>query len=1824
MLRFIALLVPFFVVFSVHAKTKAKILRVSPVGEVESSVSTIFIRFESDVVQDKSKEYDFSASIQVKDNSCKKTYWTEKHILACDLEKLVSYNQEATVTILKKLESKDLVIDLEDDYSVQFVTKTSERDRDDEERITNYTYDRRNRILSISCSGKNNQVSDYYAARNTQKNESDKVWINCEWGSSVSLNFSNPITLEDDKSPLEFKDEELNKKIAAEIKESTSSGQRRGLRNLNFILPENEGQYEFSFRKDAYQSSEDGHYGPTRFVVTLYPKPYSFKYNRPMAVLERKGPWQLPFEYRNIDQINFDYKVKDFSEDLSSLEGWATDSSYVIPLEFKRNVPERWYLDLKKLPGVNPDKANFFEGQFVLQHIDQEYRDAHEMFSNRYSYYDDSNNNNSNPTKARVLVTDLGLHFKVGYFNSQAFVFSLSDGKPVSNASVKIFNGDKQADSGKTNQEGFVILKGTKEIIPHDIRVLATKGDDFTYITASNVNEGYSEQWNRGITPSEFNLKFKRLSDNNNFIASSITDRPIYKPGDKVRLKVFTRRWSNTSLSFIADYDEIKVNVQSSRSQNILEQTVKINKFGTAVLEFTLPENASTGEYEISVRPNKNGMFTTAGDFKVEDFRTSPFKITTDASYASGDIKVEATGEYHFGGKLKNAQGELLVSYTPLTFKVKDEQLKKYFGHYWYSDDYYEMQENRKSQIVLREDVDFNSDGYLKKTVSLSDLETKGDGRFYVEVSSKDNKGAKVAGSKSIEVYKKNGYLGAGLDQWSYRENAKIEPKVVLIDPSQKVLSGHKGEIKLFKIEYFTNRRKGSGNYYYYDYSQTEKQIDSCEFEFKVNLDSCELKLEKSGSYFYTISTKGLANVDSIRRSVYVWGGSGYASQQHFNHSRIDLVTSQTEYRKGETAKILIKSPFSEAEALLTIERDGIIESKRIKLDGSFYEYELKLDKKEYLPGIFVSVLITKGRTSEKVEGELDLGKPSFYLGYTKIDVVSKESHLDIQAKPKSAVYEPGQMVEIEINTKTSEGKGVESELAVAIIDEAVLQLVGGYAEKYKIHDDFYHLQHLGILNYQTLINLVGRQTYGRKGGNAGGGGGVDESLTRKDFKAVAHWEGQLVTNSKGEASVKFKAPDNLTGWRAVIVAVDSEHRFGFGESSFKVAKPLMIIPALPNFLTEQDRFVAKFQVFNKTGQAQSVKMDVSSDTFHIPLLNDSKFIQDDSNEFFKFVTQTKGPGDYSITAKATDGKHSDAVETKLNVRPIVANSVKVSTGVLLGESRKEKILYPKGVREGTSQLSISYSNTLLNNLKDTFEYLLIYPYGCWEQRMSKVITWAQYHGVKDSMGPLNLRHEAKGEPLSIVREFIDLGPKYQDDDGGMMYYPSEHGSSDVYLSIYTGEIFSMIKRMGIEPPSEVVNRLIPYLRRLITTSSKWPEHYSSNIASTGKVRVLYILSQFGETNLDSAITKAISEKDNMTVEGRAYLLRVLNGREKYKAQFEELQKYFQSGLKAKNKGLVFDFEEPESKYWLYTPGRTQCQVYSALITTNSFRGKEDAHLMVKSILASRNDGYWYNTQESMYCLTSAFDYLASTNTDGSESPTVESLIDGQSVAKSQVSKRISEEDKIKVDPKLLKAGVEQTVEFKPSAKDPIYYRLEQRYLDLNTLDTEVDEGFSITKVIFKLDQKNLKWEELEGHLNVKVGDILKIVLVVRTDKNRFNVGINDPLAASFEPINYNLDSSSKLTKFLSSPAVSKKYKNYTYAYSGDYFRGNGFHHIDLRLHAAQFYADRLYAGEEYTAEYSVSVGVEGSFLMDATRIEEMYYPDIYGTSKSRRVEVSE
>ncbi len=132
--------------------------------------------------------------------------------------------------------------------------------------------------------------------------------------------------------------------------------------------------------------------------------------------------------------------------------------------------------------------------------------------------------------------------------------------------------------------------------------------------------------------------------------------------------------------------------------------------------------------------------------------------------------------------------------------------------------------------------------------------------------------------------------------------------------------------------------------------------------------------------------------------------------------------------------------------------------------------------------------MLIQGRLAyDKIEDELDLGKPGFKIGYTGFQVNPAERHLQVAVMPDREEYRPGEEVEVNLQVTNKDGKGQSAEVVVSVVDVGVLNLIN-YATPDPF-DYFYRSRALGVLTSELRTSIVGQRNYSEKGERKPGDG---------------------------------------------------------------------------------------------------------------------------------------------------------------------------------------------------------------------------------------------------------------------------------------------------------------------------------------------------------------------------------------------------------------------------------------------------------------------------------------------------------------------------------------------------------------------------------------------------------------------------------------------------------------------------------------------------------------------------------------------------------------
>ena len=139
------------------------------------------------------------------------------------------------------------------------------------------------------------------------------------------------------------------------------------------------------------------------------------------------------------------------------------------------------------------------------------------------------------------------------------------------------------------------------------------------------------------------------------------TDRALYRPGQKVHASaIFYTVKKGLDASVPGKSMELKFVLSDANWNQVAEQKVTTDEYGTASVDFELPKEGKTGPYSISV----NG--TASEYFRVEEYKRPTFEITfpkVNEKYNWGDtVVVKASAKTYAGVPVQGAKVEYQVT----------------------------------------------------------------------------------------------------------------------------------------------------------------------------------------------------------------------------------------------------------------------------------------------------------------------------------------------------------------------------------------------------------------------------------------------------------------------------------------------------------------------------------------------------------------------------------------------------------------------------------------------------------------------------------------------------------------------------------------------------------------------------------------------------------------------------------------------------------------------------------------------------------------------------------------------------------------------------------------------------------------------------------------------------------------------------------------------------------------------------------------------------------------------------------------------------------
>jgi len=1022
-----------------------------------------------------------------------------------------------------------------------------------------------------------------------------------------------------------------------------------------------------------------------------------------------------------------------------------------------------------------------------------------------------------------VSLSDLGMIVKQGKENVFVFVNSLKDASPLQGARVELVSSNNQkVMTALTDSKGVAVFKDVKKSAPgfNIAMITARLANDFNFLLFNNSQ----------VETSRFDVGGKYLGtiDYDVFIYG---DRELYRPGDSVFINTVLRttRWQT-----VADIP-VKIKILGPNGKEYKSFRKQLNNSGAAETRFVLPAAAMTGTYLVEVYSGNDVLLNTRR-ISVEEFMPDRIKVnvkTNKSEYQQGEpVKVDLEALNLFGPPAADRNYEV-----ELRLSMKNFRPKKYPDYNFnINAKFFAKQELRQGKT--------DAAGKGTQSIILPEFKNFGilDGKIFSTVF--DETGRPVNRLSQVDVITQNVFFGIkNFDNWvSTRKPLNFYFAAVNKDGYPVNGAKAKVEIKYFHYENVVER---NSNRYNYISQRREAQVYTKDLTINGTNGLVSFKPARSGEYEVRILFPGAENYVAAQFYAYGWSDTDYSSFEIDKEGEVSISQDKTDYKPGETAHLLFKSPF-DGTMLVTFEQEDVLEYRFIEIKDKAASLDLKI-KDEHLPNIYVSATAFKKIS----DNELPLTVAHGYQSL-KVDNPANRLAITIQS-PEKCRSKSKQQITVKTTPNT--------ELTVAVVDEGILQITD-----YKTPDPYawyYTKRALGVHAYDVYRQLFPELSM--RSSSFAGGSPFDlerriNPVTNKRVKLISLWSGQCRTNSSGEFTFRFDVPQFSGALRVMVVAY-KDNRFGGAEKQIRVSDPITLSAAIPRFLSPGDKVNMPVTLSNTTAKPVdvSVELVVKGTAKASGRVTQQVKIPANSEKLVEFnieALQAVGQADISVIAKGAGETFTEV--THVPVRPPSGLVRFTGAGsVNAGNSKSVKInsgMFPAGVQ---SHLLISKSP--IAEFTGNLNSLIRYPYGCMEQTVSAAFPQIYLTDLMKAMSAYPGDYgDAKTEmnPRYNVQEAIQKIETFQQYNGGLATWPTG-GEVNWWTSVYAAHFLYEAGKAGYDVNQKTIRDLYKYLEQRVKEkeTATW-FYYENNVLKSQVIPrqeimySLYVLTLAGRQNI--------------------------------------------------------------------------------------------------------------------------------------------------------------------------------------------------------------------------------------------------------------------------------------------------------------------------------------------------------------------------------------
>lgn len=1313
------------------------------------------------------------------------------------------------------------------------------------------------------------------------------------------------------------------------------------------------------------------------------------------------------------------------------------------------------------------------------------------------------------------------------------------------------------------------------------------------------------------------------------------TDRAIYRPGQKVHASAISYTVKKElDASVPGKSMELKFVLSDANWKQVAEQKVTTDEYGTASVDFELPKEGKTGQYSISV----NG--TASEYFRVEEYKRPTFEITfpkVNEKYTWGDtVVVKASAKTYAGVPVQGAKVEYQVT--------RRNQL-------WWWGAGSAGQLVKTDSCVTREDGTFDVEIPLEASLPGKDEADMSDfmriARFFnFEVSAivTDISGESHEGVMSLPLGTKPTILTVNLPKRIETDSLKTVTFAYRNASGMPISSRlkyriDKGEWKDAEAnapvsikEYASSASSASSSLVWKSgVHQLEAICGTDTLQQKFTLFSMKdtHPVEPTTEWYYQTAK----TFPRDGKPVYIQVGSS----ENGAHIVYSIIAGNKLLEKGawELGDSIVTLPFTYKEEYAS----GIVLNYSFVKQGKCYTRMMSIarplpEKKLNIAWKTFRNRLTPGQKEEwtlKIttpdgkpakaqlmsvlyDKSLDLIAPhswNFSLGfYQSLPDCYWEDNLTFRSLYLNGVYPTKYYDERGLDVDKFDGKYFSYYAYMQAVELSKLERSSGRTvEAVRIKKDELVQEEAKVMRIRgsNMTRVAAAAPSANKVFDvveempqfAGGSGSdaelfLDQVQVRENLNETAFFYPALESDNNGNVAIRFTLPESVTTWKFMGLAHDKEMRNGLLVDEAVAQKTVMVQPNMPRFLREGDKSTIVVKLFNTSDKKVSgnTRMQIlDPETNKVVWQKTQNYsIDAEGSATISFDVQGLKEGVYINKVVAAGNGYSDGEQHYLPVlsnRELVVNTLPITlhqkgeqnfdlSKLFLNKEGKQA----KGAEE--AKVTIEYTNNpswlmikalpAISNPDD-------------EDAIS--LMSAIYANTITTYIQKNLSLET-----NRLQNQVEKLRKLQNNDGSFSWWKGMKGSR--YMTTAVAEM--MVRLNAIAGTQKSISKMltstINYLSwqtaREVREMKKMEEKKQKVSPSEQALHYLYILSMDGrkmKQNLEADKAYLLDKMSKMTgdfsIYGKARAAVVLARNSQQNAAYREkageyLQSVNEYAVYREEMGRYYDTRKALYS-WRNYKIPTQVSVIEAMQMLKP-NDKQTIEELQRWLLMSKRTQVWdtpVNTVDAVY----AFMKGNESNWNRKAENAVLKL-DGKLLPMPQDSTTLGYVKTEKTG-KASKLSIDKKSDY--TSWGAVYAEFKQPISEIGSMES----GIKVRRVIVPAESQG------KGKAQAKVGEKVKVTLLITADRDYDFVQITDKRAACLEPVNQ----------------------------KSGYQWGIGCY-VSPRDHATNFYFDRLSKGM-HIVEMEYYVDRKGDYQSGTCTAECTYSPEFGGRTETYELKVN-